>query len=84
MFKLELLILKGLILGLTVSLLLSFTACKRGGGHANAVKKPNVLILFSDQHNKKVMGYENHPDVISPNLDKLASEGLVFDRPIAP
>tara|TARA_R110002050_G_scaffold172142_2_gene304414 strand:- start:6359 stop:7969 length:1611 start_codon:yes stop_codon:yes gene_type:complete len=43
-------------------------------------KKPNVLILFSDQHNKKVMGFENHPDVITPNLDKLARESVVFDR----
>lgn len=43
-------------------------------------KKPNILILFSDQHNKKVMGFEDHPDVITPNLDKLASESLVFDK----
>lgn len=43
-------------------------------------KKPNVLILFSDQHNKKVMGFEGHPDVITPNLDKLAKEAVVFDR----
>ena len=31
------------------------------------VRKPNVLILFSDQHNKMTMAYENHPDVIIPN-----------------
>jgi arylsulfatase A-like enzyme len=43
-------------------------------------KKPNVLILFSDQHNKKVMGFEGHPDVITPNLDKLAKEAVVFDK----
>jgi arylsulfatase len=43
-------------------------------------KKPNVLILFSDQHNKNVMGFEGHPDVITPNLDKLAKGGVVFDR----
>ena len=43
-------------------------------------KKPNVIILFSDQHNKKVMGFEGHPDVITPNLDKLAEESLVFDK----
>ncbi len=43
-------------------------------------QKPNVLILFSDQHNKKVMGYEGHPDVFTPNLDELAQEGLIFDR----
>lgn len=43
-------------------------------------KKPNVLLLFSDQHNKKVMGFEGHSDVLTPNFDKLAEEGLVFDR----
>jgi arylsulfatase A-like enzyme len=43
-------------------------------------KKPNVLILFSDQHNKNVMGFEGHPDVIAPNLNKLVEEAVVFDR----
>ncbi|MBE0673409.1 MAG: sulfatase-like hydrolase/transferase, partial [Bacteroidales bacterium] len=43
-------------------------------------KKPNVLILFSDQHNKRVMGFEGHPDVLTPNLDKFAEESVVFDR----
>lgn len=44
------------------------------------LKKPNVLILFADQHNKHVMGFEGHPDVLTPNLDQLASESVVFDR----
>jgi arylsulfatase len=43
-------------------------------------KKPNVIILFSDQHNKNVMGFEGHPDVITPNLDRLAKGSVVFDR----
>jgi len=43
-------------------------------------KKPNVIILFSDQHNKDVMGFEGHPDVLTPNLDKLAKQSVVFDR----
>lgn len=42
--------------------------------------KPNVIILFSDQHNKEVMGFEGHPDVITPNLDAFAEEAVVFDR----
>lgn len=46
----------------------------------NKKKKPNVLILLSDQHNKKVLGFEDHPDVITPNLDKLADESLIFDK----
>lgn len=47
-------------------------------------KKMNVLILFSDQHNKNTMGFENHPDVITPSLDKLAAESLVFDNAYCP
>ncbi|MHC1705719.1 MAG: sulfatase [Tenuifilaceae bacterium] len=43
-------------------------------------KRPNVIILFSDQHSKNVMGFEGHPDVITPNLDRLAKESVVFDR----
>ncbi|MBV5313712.1 MAG: sulfatase-like hydrolase/transferase [Prolixibacteraceae bacterium] len=43
-------------------------------------KKPNVIILFSDQHNKDVMGFEGHPDVLTPNLNKLAKQSVVFDR----
>jgi len=43
-------------------------------------KRPNVIILFADQHNKDVMGFEGHPDVLTPNLDRLASQSVVFDR----
>jgi len=50
------------------------------GQKQNAKKKPNVIILFSDQHNKKMMGFEGHPDVLTPNLDKLADQSVVFDR----
>lgn len=46
-------------------------------------KKPNVLVLFADQHHKKVMGFENHPDVITPNLDQFSTESIVFDRAYA-
>ncbi len=43
-------------------------------------KKPNVILLFADQHSKAVMGFEGHPDVLTPNLDKLAGQSVVFDR----
>jgi len=61
----------------SISALFGFKIFKKGDKN---VKKPNVLILFSDQHNKKVMGFEGHPDVITPNLDKLATKSVVFDR----
>ena len=59
--------------------LLTTAACKNSNS-SDSAKKANVLLLFSDQHHKMVMGFEGHPDVITPNLDQLASEGLAFDR----
>lgn len=64
-------------------LVISATVCAAAGlaaGQVYAQKKPNVLLLFSDQHNKSVMGFEGHPDVLTPNLDRLASESVVFDN----
>ncbi|MBS3734177.1 MAG: sulfatase-like hydrolase/transferase [Phycisphaerae bacterium] len=42
--------------------------------------KPNVLFIVSDQHNAKVLGHKDHPDVRTPNLDRLAGEGTRFDN----
>jgi len=41
------------------------------------------LFLFADQHNAKVLGHKGHPDVKTPNLDRLAAEGVRFNNAIA-
>jgi len=46
---------------------------------AGAVK-PNVLLLFADQHNADVLGCAGHPIVKTPNLDALAAQGVRFTR----
>ena len=43
-------------------------------------KKPNILFIFSDQHRHNAMGCAGHPLVQTPNLDRLANEGLRFTR----
>lgn len=45
-------------------------------------KRPNVLFILSDQHNAKVLGHEDHPDVRTPNLDRMARQGVRFERAI--
>lgn len=45
-----------------------------------ATKKPNVILIFSDQHNADVFGYQGHADVKTPNLDAMAHGGVVFNR----
>ncbi|MHA2035780.1 MAG: sulfatase family protein [Promethearchaeota archaeon] len=43
-------------------------------------KKPNIILIFPDQHRGDVVGCMGDPVVITPNLDKLASEGVVFTQ----
>ncbi len=43
---------------------------------------PNVLFIISDQHNAKVLGCKGHPDVKTPNLDRLAGEGVRFENAV--
>jgi arylsulfatase A-like enzyme len=53
-----------------------------GGGIAVAVGKrpPNILLLYSDQHNARALGCAGHPDVKTPHLDELAARGVRFER----
>ena len=70
----------GLAAGLAMLSIYSGSAAANNFGSNLPKKKPNVIILFADQHNKEVMGFEGHPDVLTPNLDKLAKQSVVFDR----
>ena len=45
-------------------------------------EQPNVLFILSDQHNAKVLGHKGHPDVVTPNLDRLVTEGVRFENAI--
>ena len=45
-----------------------------GGDESSAV---NVILLMADQMRFDVMGCAGNPVAITPNLDKLASEGVV-------
>jgi choline-sulfatase len=40
----------------------------------------NLLIIMDDEHNKKVLGYNGHPLVKTPNLDRLAHQGTVYEN----
>lgn len=42
--------------------------------------KPNIIYIFSDQHRGDTIGCMDHPAVITPNLDKLAAEGALFQN----
>ncbi len=43
-------------------------------------KRPNFLFILSDQHNASVLGCSGNTVVRTPNLDRLASEGVLFEQ----
>ncbi|NOY75352.1 MAG: sulfatase-like hydrolase/transferase [Kiritimatiellaeota bacterium] len=45
----------------------------------NNHKKPNILLLCSDQHNPYILGCYGDSLVHTPNLDRLAGGGMTFD-----
>lgn len=45
--------------------------------------KPNILILMPDQFRADVMGVAGHPDIITPNIDRLAGDGIRFTNAIS-
>jgi choline-sulfatase len=44
-----------------------------------APKRPNILLIISDEHNASVLGCYGNQLVRTPNLDALAARGVVFE-----
>lgn len=44
------------------------------------MKKPNIVFILSDDHGQWASGAYGNKDVISPNIDKLAKEGIKFNN----
>lgn len=76
--KMKPIVLAGLYI--TTSSLVPVLASNNADKTNKKVQKPNVLFIFSDQHRADVMSGTNHPDVHTPNLDRLANQGVRFDR----
>ncbi|MFW5870349.1 MAG: sulfatase-like hydrolase/transferase [Candidatus Sumerlaeota bacterium] len=47
-------------------------------------KKPNILLIHSDQHRYDCVGANGHKIVKTPNLDRLAAEGANFSHAFTP
>lgn len=48
------------------------------------MSKPNIVVYFSDQQRADTIGCYGQPLDISPNLDKLAAEGTLFENAFSP
>ena len=43
-------------------------------------EKPNILLVLSDDHSAPYLGCYGNPDLKTPNIDRIANEGIRFDR----
>ena len=46
--------------------------------------KPNIILIFPDQHRGDVMGCAGNPAAQTPNLDRLANQGVSINTFFAP
>lgn len=44
------------------------------------MRRPNILIIYTDQQRWDALGANGNPDIHTPNLDKLAAESVNFDH----
>ncbi|NLR93952.1 sulfatase family protein [Flammeovirga agarivorans] len=58
----------------------SIFATEFGDKNNKNKKKPNVLVIMTDEHNADVLGVTGNKIIQTPNLDKLASTGVYFDN----
>ena len=40
--------------------------------------RPNIVFICSDQHSHRYTGYAGHPIVQTPNMDRMAQQGVAF------
>jgi len=50
----------------------------------SADDRPNILVIMTDQHSKHVLGCYGEPRVRTPNLDRLAGQGMRFTGAYCP
>jgi hypothetical protein len=55
-----------------------------GRNASSGRRKPNVLLILTDQQRIDTLGYRGLSACRTPNVDRLAREGISFDRCLTP
>ena len=53
---------------------------RRAAAAANPDSRPNILLLYADDQRNHTLGCAGHPIVQTPNIDRLAKEGVRFEN----
>jgi hypothetical protein len=61
-----------------------FSSCLLGREKKEAKNiQPNLVFIFADQYRRASLGFLNEDPVSTPNLDKLAQDGVFFSRAVS-
>ena len=47
---------------------------------ATAAERPNILFIFTDDHCQQALSAYDPSRITTPNMDRIANEGMLFDR----
>ena len=64
-------------------ILITLFSCNSKKTKQQDFAKPNFLIVLTDQWRADAFGHRGNPDVLTPNIDKLAGEGVQFVNAIS-
>ncbi|MEC3907030.1 sulfatase-like hydrolase/transferase [Tamlana sp. 2201CG12-4] len=61
-----------------------FASCNKKQGNDNSTgikpkkRQPNVIVILTDDQGYKDVGFNGSPDIKTPNIDRIAENGVVF------
>jgi len=58
--------------------------CSSFASFGQTGEKPNILLIMTDQQAWDAVAYSGNKKIITPNLDKLAAEGVNFSHAVTP
>jgi arylsulfatase A-like enzyme len=64
------------LLLISTIVLLWISGCQKKDDHPDS--RPNIIFLMADDHRADALGFLGNEHVMTPNLDRLASNGVVF------
>jgi arylsulfatase A-like enzyme len=52
-------------------------------GQARADERPNIVLIVTDNQSEKLLGAYGNDDIMTPNIDRIADEGMLFTHAFA-
>jgi arylsulfatase A-like enzyme len=67
----------------TLPILILYSLLVCSSTYANEKKAPNILFILTDNQAASLLGTYGNPDIKTPHIDRLAKEGMQFNRHFA-